>query len=1248
MAQREVKYVLNAEDRTRAAFDSVRGSLGGITDKAALAAGTLAGLGGAATIGGMIALARSIADSLDAMNDLRDATGASIENISALDDVARRTGTSVDTVGTSLVKFNAALIKTREDGSAAGEVLKALGLNAKQLRDIDPAEAMRQTAVALQGFADDGNKARAVQELFGKSLREVAPFLKDLAEAGALHATVTKEQAEEAEKFNKQLFRMQANATDLKRQIASELLPTMNDLMQSILGTGDASNSMAATLGGGLKIALQTIGVMGHEVAFVLQGVGREIGAIAAQMRALDLTPLDMATPGALAAKLTRSVAGGAMTQYNAIGQAVREDGQRARATRDAAIARIMGTAGSGAVIDPYAALEERRLSQDRRSSIGDIPAAAALAKATKQNTEAEKEWALFIAFRRKAFLDAYDAQIKAQAEWDKAYAESMRMQQDMDREALVAIEQRVLGINTELANYGRLQSEIEATKLARMEESREGAYLAGEDVEGINARIDAQRRLVDALKRKEGLDAQREAAADAARAWDQVGQSFVDSLMRGGKSVAQYLKDLFRTLVLRPILAPVGSAMAGLLGMPGTANAGGLLGGLLGGLGNLSSLGNLTNLAGFGNGSSIFTQFATSGLGEALGLSTTVDAIGGLGTASTSLSSMGSMFATAGPWVAAAAAIYALSQQFKGETRSGGQYNFGNLISGPSGGEIGVGSTSAGNAAAATAASINATLAALGSSSRLSNFMTGLETSEKGKGFAYAGGTLSTGGVFGQGWGAAFSQDPAANRRGSMTAEQAVAAFSEELKQATLQAIQAATDVPEAVMRLVRDHDFDTMAAAQLDTTLASIQSVITGVDQFRAAVALLPFAQLKTASFDLAAALADASGGMEKFLGNLSAYYSNFFTEEEQRLQVATNIRNALAGAGADFTVDQILGATRGQFRQVVEAFQNRTDADGVKLYTTLLAVADAFAAIHPEAATLSEALDDSGAAMADYVDQLEQQARGLMDTISTMQGYADSLKRFRMDLALGPLAQLSPEARYNASKAEFQRLAALAPGNAERMAGLEGAGRTFLEASGAYNATSMAYFTDLAAVRGAVEASEFAATTQLQLSQMQLGVLQAQLAALQGIQANTAATAAGVTGGAAPSVPNYSGSGIASFGPGSATAYGAAGSSSFGPGSVVPGYASGGIASGYAWVGERGPELAYFPGSARIYSAGESAAMVAGGDAGLRELSAKVDALVRVVAEYAARDLANGAQLVAGAAEAGNQRLLASVGA
>jgi hypothetical protein len=187
---------------------------------------------GSAVVAGLTSIVRAQVQVVDSFNDLSDATGASIENISGLESLGRRTGTTFESVGGILVKFNAALKDAKPDNDA-GQAFNRLGLDLQRLRDMDPAEALRLTAIALQGFANDGTKARIVQELFGKSIREAAPLLKDLAEAGGLMATVTTQQAEAAERFNKQLMALTANAEDLKRELVMGLVPALGRMLQN-------------------------------------------------------------------------------------------------------------------------------------------------------------------------------------------------------------------------------------------------------------------------------------------------------------------------------------------------------------------------------------------------------------------------------------------------------------------------------------------------------------------------------------------------------------------------------------------------------------------------------------------------------------------------------------------------------------------------------------------------------------------------------------------------------------------------------------------------------------------------------------------------------------------------------------------------------------------------------------------------------------------------------------------------------
>jgi hypothetical protein len=230
-----IVFGLVAKDQASTALAKVRGELGLLSGAAGRVTPALAGIGAALGVGvsavGFVAYAAKVRDELLAIKDLSEATGASIEAISGLENVARAAGGTLEDVSGVLVRFNGVL-KDADGANRASQVLKALGLDAQALRRADPAEALRQTAVALSRFADDGDKARAVQELFGKSVREAGPLLRELAQAGALQGTVTARQVEEMDRFNKEVAALKANLTDLARVTAGPATRAINALFE--------------------------------------------------------------------------------------------------------------------------------------------------------------------------------------------------------------------------------------------------------------------------------------------------------------------------------------------------------------------------------------------------------------------------------------------------------------------------------------------------------------------------------------------------------------------------------------------------------------------------------------------------------------------------------------------------------------------------------------------------------------------------------------------------------------------------------------------------------------------------------------------------------------------------------------------------------------------------------------------------------------------------------------------------------
>ncbi|HEX2545662.1 MAG TPA: hypothetical protein VHL79_12325, partial [Ramlibacter sp.] len=679
---RDAKIVYSAEDRTGPATASVKRSLQSVAEVAGMAGLSLASLGSAATIAAFASMVNRINQGVDALNDLKDATGASIENISALERVAKLNGTSFDTVGTSLVKFNQALGQTLKPGSDAEKVIKAIGLNAQELRDMDPAEALRQTAVALSQFADDGNKARATQELFGKSLREVAPFLKDLAEAGALNATVTTKQAEEAEKFNKEILKLQVNLSDMGRSIADPVVSGMNRLIQSFR---DAKKEGAGFLDlMGMAAQLTTPAGL---ASYLLGGKlgGNRNGYTTARE---GVTNIEKALADPTLSASERSALVGQQTRY-----------------RQQLDGYLSSAAGAGRGMGGYEGVPRTSLELPP-----DDPKKTTGARAARSGADGELREAQRVAEERqrlrikesedirKFFLEQEEIARKSLQAIQREHEKMAELREQDARDSVVAIESRVQALRLELDGYGKLQSAIEETKLARMEEAKEGAYLAGEDIDWINARIEAQRRLVDVLKNTEAQEANREAVETAKRDWDQVAQSMTDALMRGGKSAAQYLKDLFRTLVLRPILAPIGQAMSGVIGSMmggGSATAGTppnpFAGG--GGVGDMASIGS-TIFNGFGGITGAASMFGAGGLGGALtagaGWLTGATTLGGSLSAAGSLMASGAagilpglgMAAGAlGPIALAAGLIYTLVAKKKGGPKQDGR--FGKLGSG-------------------------------------------------------------------------------------------------------------------------------------------------------------------------------------------------------------------------------------------------------------------------------------------------------------------------------------------------------------------------------------------------------------------------------------------------------------------------------------------------------------------------------------------------------------------------------------
>lgn len=572
------------------------------------------GLVSALSVDALATFVTRTVNGVDALNDLADATGASIENLSALEDIARRTGSNMETVGSAVIKLNKALSDAKPD-SDIGRAFKALNLNVAELKTLDPAEALRRVAVAMSGFADDNKKAYVVQELFGKSLREVAPLLNDLAKATKLTGTVTTEQALAAEKFNQQLANLSKNSEDAARNLLGRFLPAVNKVLEQFNQNGlrAAIDQFGESLGFTREsYALRNLEIFANrvrEVTLLFQtapvgpgrsALARELEDVTAKFESaravyLKLRQLDKPPPEFRASQNYGDASKPVLPDVK-----VDPDVPRA-ADEYRKLAAAIGQAAASASEEIINGEKLSNLQQLRARSLDVlIGGQFKFSEAQKASIRAAAEG-----------LDTLDKEVKLRALQQDVLKQSLRLQQEqllaLDREGearLAANED----LRQQLTEYGRSASAIEALRLARLEDAavqEELLILNLQNIEGTDADTAARQRNLDALRDQIGLrrrlqaeddKARTDSATGAARAVDayltkvaeagvSTEQAITSALGRledgltdalsGGKFdvrnfVNSVLQEMVRLQVVRPLLASIfnlgGSSGAGVV----------------------------------------------------------------------------------------------------------------------------------------------------------------------------------------------------------------------------------------------------------------------------------------------------------------------------------------------------------------------------------------------------------------------------------------------------------------------------------------------------------------------------------------------------------------------------------------------------------------------------------------------------------------------------------------------------------
>lgn len=272
-------------------------------------------------------------------------------------------------------------------------------------------------------------------------------------------------------------------------------------------------------------------------------------------------------------------------------------------------------------------------------------------------------------------------------------------------------------------------------------------------------------------------------------------------------------------------------------------------------------------------------------------------------------------------------------------------------------------------------------------------------------------------------------------------------------------------------------------MDSAAVAATTANLSGLMDALDRIKHSVD-------SSITSDAVARIAGFSGGVGNLAAQVASYENNYLSAAER----AARQHDEMAAVFARLNL-QMPGSKAG-FRNLAESL-DKTHESGQKAFAAMMGMESAFAA-------WADTVEGKTRTLADAQDALRQaydkQSTEMQATVDKFGGYAKSMRDFRASLLTGSLSPLDARGRYAEAKNQFDSVRTRAAlGDTAAIESLQNASSAFLEASRAMFASGDAYAADFASVIGAVEGTESLASRQARVAESQLATLKDQVSAL-----------------------------------------------------------------------------------------------------------------------------------------------------
>lgn len=222
---------------------------------------------GAAVVGATAAIKGAV-DRMDELSKSAQRVGMPTEEFSRLAYAGSLADVEVSTLVSTLGKLTKAQAAALNGTSEQARVFKALGIAVKNADG-----SLRSSSDVMLDFADVFAAMKGSPEamaagfaLFGRSFQDMVPLIKDgsgamrelFAESDLLGATLSTDTGKAAEEFNDKLTRLQTAINGAWMEIASGMLPALEDLTGQLVDASGKTNDLRKAgewLGGQVKAA---------------------------------------------------------------------------------------------------------------------------------------------------------------------------------------------------------------------------------------------------------------------------------------------------------------------------------------------------------------------------------------------------------------------------------------------------------------------------------------------------------------------------------------------------------------------------------------------------------------------------------------------------------------------------------------------------------------------------------------------------------------------------------------------------------------------------------------------------------------------------------------------------------------------------------------------------------------------------------------------------------------------------------